>query len=38
MVLKEEEPTNQFVPLTSILPATPAAKKEDREEVGSFGD
>jgi uncharacterized radical SAM superfamily Fe-S cluster-containing enzyme len=38
MVLKEEEPSGQFVPLSAIMPAAPATSKEDREEVGSFGD
>jgi tetraether lipid synthase len=37
-VLKEQ-PTPDLVPLSSILPAAPAAKPaEEREEVGSFGD
>jgi hypothetical protein len=35
-ILKEPEPEPGFVPLGSIAPAAP--KKEEREEVGSFGD
>jgi len=34
-ILKEPDPEPGFVPLGSIAPA---AKKEEREEVGSFGD
>ena len=34
-----EKPPNGMVPLTSIAPAAPKAKREEKqEEVGSFGD
>ena len=35
VILKEKPVEAGFVPLTAL---TPAAKKEEREEVGSFGD
>ncbi len=37
-ILKEAPAPQGFVPLGSIAPTTPAAGKEAREEVGSFGD
>jgi len=37
-VLNEPIPEGGFVPLNSVGGIKPAAKKENREEVGSFGD
>jgi 7,8-dihydro-6-hydroxymethylpterin dimethyltransferase len=38
-ILKEQPAPAGFVPLTTLgIPSTPMVKKEEREEVGSFGD
>ena len=38
-ILKEQPAPTGFVPLSTLgIPSAPAAKKEVREEVGSFGD
>ena len=38
-ILKEAPAPAGFVPLNTLgIPSAPVAKKQDREEVGSFGD